>query len=151
MLMTTMTREERETFLAGVHVGVVSVADGARGPLTVPIWYDYVPGGELRLVTGRRSRKGRLLTPGARLSLCAQAEAPPYKYVSVEGVIVAVDATDVERDVRPLARRYLGEKGGDRYVASMREMYADEENVVVRARIERWLSADYAKEFGTNA
>ena len=36
----TMTREEREQFLGGVHVGVLSVAsvDGG-GPLAVPVWY----------------------------------------------------------------------------------------------------------------
>ena len=56
-----MTREEREAFLAEVHVGVVSIADPERGPLTVPIWYAYEPGGELRIVTDRDSRKGWLL------------------------------------------------------------------------------------------
>jgi nitroimidazol reductase NimA-like FMN-containing flavoprotein (pyridoxamine 5'-phosphate oxidase superfamily) len=147
MAVTTMTREEREAFLAGVHVGVLSIADGASAPLTVPIWYDYTPGGEVRLVTGRASRKGKRLVPGAYVSLCAQQEAPPYKYVSVEGVVVTVDAADIERDVRPLARRYLGENGGDLYVASTRDMYVDEANVVVRIRVERWLSVDYAKEW----
>ena len=55
----TMTRLEREAFLAGVHVGIISIAEEGRGPLTVPIWYAYTPGGELRLITGRHSRKGR--------------------------------------------------------------------------------------------
>ena len=103
----------------------------------------------IAFVTGRASRKGKRLAVGAPVSLCVQQEAPPYKYVSVEGVVVAVDAADVERDVRPLARRYLGEQGGDQYVAATREMYADEENVVVRVRIERWFSVDYAKEWST--
>jgi nitroimidazol reductase NimA-like FMN-containing flavoprotein (pyridoxamine 5'-phosphate oxidase superfamily) len=145
--LTAMTRAEREAFLAGVHVGVLGLADGARGPLTVPIWYDYVPGGELRFVTGRSSRKGTLLAIGGRVSLCAQTEAPPYKYVSVEGAIVAVDPADVDSDVRPIARRYLGREGGDRYVESTRDMYAAEENVLVRVRVEHWLSVDYAKQY----
>ncbi|HEY5165085.1 MAG TPA: pyridoxamine 5'-phosphate oxidase, partial [Acidimicrobiia bacterium] len=37
----TMSPEEREAFLAEVHVGVISVANDDRGPLTVPIWYTY--------------------------------------------------------------------------------------------------------------
>ena len=77
----TMTRREREAFLAGVHVGIISIAEEGRGPLTVPIWYAYTPGGELRLITGRHSRKGRLLAQAGRFSLCAQTEAPPYRYV----------------------------------------------------------------------
>jgi nitroimidazol reductase NimA-like FMN-containing flavoprotein (pyridoxamine 5'-phosphate oxidase superfamily) len=43
-----MTPEEREAFRADVHVGIISIADEGRGPLTVPIWYAYEPGGELR-------------------------------------------------------------------------------------------------------
>lgn len=50
-----MTRQEREAFLADVHVGVVSIPEAGLGPLTVPIWYSYDPGGELRVVTGRTS------------------------------------------------------------------------------------------------
>jgi len=31
-----MTKEEREAFLADVHVGVISVAEDGHGPLVVP-------------------------------------------------------------------------------------------------------------------
>jgi nitroimidazol reductase NimA-like FMN-containing flavoprotein (pyridoxamine 5'-phosphate oxidase superfamily) len=31
-----MTQQEREAFLADVHVGVISISDEGRGPLTVP-------------------------------------------------------------------------------------------------------------------
>ena len=38
MADTRMTQEEREAFLADLHVGVLAIpADGA--PLTAPIWY----------------------------------------------------------------------------------------------------------------
>mgnify|MGYP003624040694 CR=1 FL=1 len=140
----TMTRQEREAFLAGVHVGIISIAEEGRGPLTVPIWYAYTPGGELRLITGRHSRKGRLLTQVSRCSLCVQTESPPYRYVSVEGPITAIEAVDVERDLRPLAHRYLGAAEGDRFVEQTREGQA--ENILLRMRPERWLTADYAKE-----
>ena len=140
----TMTKMEREAFLAAVHVGMISIAEEGRGPLTVPIWYAYAPGGELRLITGRHSRKGRLLTQAGRCSLCVQTESPPYRYVSVEGPITAIEAVDVERDLRPLAHRYLGAEEGDRFVEQTREGQA--ENILLRMRPERWLTADYAKE-----
>jgi len=142
-----MTRSEREAFLAGVHVGVLSVAEDGRGPLSVPIWYAYEPGGELRLVTERGSRKGRLLARAMRLSLCVQTETPPYQYVSVEGPVVALEDADVERDVRPLARRYLGRELGDRYVEATGGTDARGGSVLVRTRPERWLSVDYRKQF----
>ena len=109
-----MTKEEREAFLADVHVGVISVAEDGHGPLTVPIWYSYEPGGEVRVITGRTSRKGKLLERAGRFSLCVQTETLPYKYVSVEGPIVTIEAADLERDRRsaraPLSRRRVGDR-----------------------------------------
>jgi PPOX class probable F420-dependent enzyme len=141
-----MTQPEREAFLADVHVGIISITDEGRGPLTVPIWYAYDPGGEIRVMTGRESRKGRLLARAGRFSLCVQTERAPYKYVSVEGAIASMVAADIERDLRPLARRYLGQAGGDRYVEDTRNLPSHADNVLVRMRPERWLSADYSKE-----
>jgi nitroimidazol reductase NimA-like FMN-containing flavoprotein (pyridoxamine 5'-phosphate oxidase superfamily) len=140
----TMTKLEREAFLAGVHVGMISIAEEGRGPLTVPIWYAYTPAGEVRLITGRHSRKGRLLTQAGRFSLCVQTESPPYRYVSVEGPITAIEAVDVERDLRPLAHRYLGAEEGESFVEQTRGGQA--ENILIRMRPERWLTADYSKD-----
>ncbi len=145
-----MTPSEREAFLAGVHVGVLSVSEDGRGPLSVPIWYAYDPGGELRLVTERDSRKGRLLAKARRMSLCVQSETPLYQYVSVEGPVVALEDADLERDVRPLARRYLGRELGDRYVATTGGADARGGSMLVRMRPERWLSVDYRKQFGAS-
>jgi PPOX class probable F420-dependent enzyme len=142
-----MTKDEREGFLAGLHVGVISIPEPGRGPLTVPIWYAYESGGELWVITDRTSRKGRLLAEATRISLCAQSEAPPYQYVSVEGPVVAIEPADRERHARPMARRYLGAELGDRYVEATRGEREAGGSVVVRVRPERWLSVDYGKQF----
>jgi PPOX class probable F420-dependent enzyme len=139
-----MTRAEREAFLAEVHVGVLAIAEPGRGPLTVPIWYGYAPGGELWVLTGRDSRKGRLLAASPRVSLCVQTEAPPYRYASVEGPVVHVGPADRERDARPLAHRYLGRELGERYLEATA---GSEESILVRVRPERWLTVDYRKQF----
>ncbi len=141
----TMTRQERERFLADLHVGIISIAEEGRGPLTVPIWYSYEPGGELQVLTARTSRKGQLLQRSGRFSLCVQTETPPYKYVSVEGPVVAIEPADLERDERPLAHRYLGPAAGDRYLARTRGTPGYMENVLVRMRPERWFTVDFAK------
>jgi len=142
-----MTKDEREAFLADLHVGVISIGEPGRGPLTVPIWYAYEPGGELWVVTDRDSRKGRLLAGAGRVSLCAQSEAPPYRYVSVEGPIVAIEPADRERHARPMARRYLGAELGDRYVEATAGGREAGGSVVVRVRPERWLTVDYRKQY----
>ena len=140
-----MTKQERETFLADVHVGIISIPEAGRGPLTVPIWYSYEPGGELRVITDTTSRKVRLLRAAGRFSLCAQTETSPYKYVSVEGPVVAIEPADRERDRRPMAHRYLGAQRGDRYIEMTRGEPGHAGSVVVRMRPERWLTVDYAK------
>ena len=147
MSSLAMTRAERETFLAAVRVGVISLADGARGPLTVPIWYGYEPGGEVWIVTDRDSRKGKLLLGLDRFSLCAQTETPPYQYVSVEGPITALERADVDRHTRVLAHRYLGKDLGDRYIAQTGGERERDGSIVVRMRPERWLTVDYKKGF----
>ena len=140
-----MSVEEREQFLAGLHVGVLSIAAGdGRGPLTVPVWYDYRPGGPVCVITGRSSRKGEAIAAAGRMSLCAQDENPPYRYVSVEGP-VAVEELDLDERLA-MARRYLGPDGGDRYVADNPDPAG--ENVMIRMTPEHWLSVDYGKQPG---
>jgi hypothetical protein len=146
-----MTQAEREAFLADVHVGVVSIAEPGRGPLGAPIWYGYEPGAEIVFVTEVESRKGRLLRAVERLSLLVQDEQPPYKYISVEGPIVSVAPADVERDLRPLAHRYLGVELGDGYIEATGGSDARADSILVRVRPERWLTVDYAKEFSVES
>lgn len=145
-MSTAMTQQEKEAFLAAVHVGVLSIPRKELAPLTVPVWYGYEAGEEIWFVTGRDSRKGKLLTLGCSVSLCVQDEQPPYKYVTIEGTVSAVQSSDVERDVRPLARRYLGREQGDQYIATTGDAGAHEDNVLVRVRPQRWLAVDYGKD-----
>ena len=112
--MTAMTETEKQEYLADLHVGVLSLNDNSNGPLTAPIWYDYEPGGELWFITGPNSLKGKLLAVEVRLSLVAQSEEPPYKYVSVEGPVVSISES-TEDDLLAMAVRYLGETGGQQY------------------------------------
>ena len=138
-----MSVAEREDFLAGLHVAVLSVDDPGRGPLAIPVWYSYVPGGTVNVITGGQSVKARLLRAAGRLSLCVQNESMPYRYVSVEGPITALDETVSADERRALARRYLGAEGGDLYVASTSEQAAD--SVAFRMSPEHWRTTDYGK------
>ena len=134
-----MTQSERETFLADLHVGVLGIQRQNRGPLTVPIWYDYIPGGVVWMITNQESIKGRLLKDVARISLCAQSEQPPYKYVSVEGTFAISPATDAK--LLHMAVRYLGEEQGKGYAAQG----SGDGGIVVSITPESWLTVDYAK------
>jgi hypothetical protein len=67
----------------------------------------------------------------------------PYRYVSVEGPITAMDETVSADERRSVAHRYLGAEGGDLYVASTSEQAAD--SVAFRMSPERWHTSDYGK------
>jgi PPOX class probable F420-dependent enzyme len=140
-----MSKAEREAFLAATHVAVISIARQGRGPLTVPVWYRYAPGGEIRFVTGANSLKARLIRVAGRLSLCVQNETPPYQYVSVEGPARVSDDVDYEHDVRGVALRYLGDEIGELYLAGRAAEATADPTVVVAMAPERWTSEDYNK------
>ena len=139
MGLLTMSRAEREAFLAELHVGVLCVP-GEGAPVCSPIWYDYAPGGDIHVILDPRSRKGRLLRDGISVAFVVQEEAQPYKYVTVEGT-VSLEGAKTEEHLRPLARRYLGEAEGD--------AYADSSPVEGAWRVSihptRWMTADFAK------
>ena len=136
--MTAMKKVQREAFLSGVHVAVVAIPREGLGPLTTPVWYWYEPGGNLWFETQPDSRKGSLLQPGTRISLCVQDENPPYAYVSVEGPVIEVAEDDRELHELPMAIRYLGEQGGRDYIDSLPP--SEWKRYVVRP--ERWMSMD---------
>ncbi|WP_367132129.1 MULTISPECIES: pyridoxamine 5'-phosphate oxidase family protein [Streptomyces] len=135
---------EREHFLAGLHVGVLGVTDtgDGRAPLLVPVWYRYEPGGEVVVQTGRETVKARLLRAAGRFSLCVQDENPPYRYVSVEGPVTAVnDPVDpVEREA--IAHRYLDPEEARAYLKSTTGQLADD--ITFRMRPQRWRTANFA-------
>ncbi|MFN7952887.1 MAG: pyridoxamine 5'-phosphate oxidase family protein [bacterium] len=139
-----MTREEREAFLAGPHVAVLGISEDGRGPLTLPVWYHYEPGGAIRISTSGRSKKAELIRKAGRISLLVQTETPPYAYVSVEGPARIDQDADITELERSLAIRYLGEKRGTAYFDSTADQRA--ESVLVILTPERWLTVDYAKE-----
>ncbi|MDA1073157.1 MAG: pyridoxamine 5'-phosphate oxidase family protein [Proteobacteria bacterium] len=132
-----MSKPDREAFLAGGHVGIVSIAREGKGPLTVPIWYDYQPGGDVWMLTGPDSLKGRALQSAKRISLCAQDESLPYKYVSVEGPFVIGPASAGQ--LLSMAQRYLGEEMGKAYASNS----TGDDSVLVTLTPEVWYSVAY--------
>ncbi len=138
--MGKMTRDEREHYLAGVHVGVIAVERGDRAPLAVPIWYGYRPGGEVLVWTESESLKHKLIRGAGRFAITAQDEQPPYKYVTAEGDVTGISPAR-EADVRAIAVRYLGEEAGGMFA----EQNVTPTSIIIRMRPQRWLSTDYSR------
>lgn len=129
---------ERQSFLAQPHVGAVGVAADGRGPILVPIWYLYEPGGDVRIITPAGSRKAKAIEKAGRFSLLAQRYVPEPRYVSAEGPVVSVrDATP--EMVEAMARRYLARDAAERYLEASKGFGPE---VAIDMRPEHWLSAD---------
>ncbi|MEU9170670.1 pyridoxamine 5'-phosphate oxidase family protein [Streptomyces sp. NPDC048420] len=135
-----LTREQREQFLAEPHVAALAVdAEEGRAPLTVPIWYQYAPGGDLWILTGRDSRKHELIRAAGRFSLLAERVEPTIRYVSVEGPVVDSYPATLEH-LREISARYLPADKVDGYVEFALKNHG--EAVIIVMRPERWLTSD---------
>ncbi|MGW1737425.1 pyridoxamine 5'-phosphate oxidase family protein [Nocardia sp. NPDC001965] len=135
-----LTLDERQSFLAEPHIGALSVSAGPRrGPLTVPIWYQYEPGGDLWVLTGLQSEKMRRIEAAGRFSLMAERLVPTVRYVSVEGPVTRVESLSDDRH-REMVARYLPPERVEDYLAYAAAELG--EHVVVFMRPQRWLSAD---------
>ena len=133
-----MTEEEREAFLADVHVGILSIERSSHGPLALPIWYQYEDGVVSMGMSGT-SAKAKFLRAAGRATLTVQTETPPYQYVMVSGP-VSVDSD--RRDDFSMASRYLGPELG-RWYADTNPSTA--QSVVARLRPEQWMTCDFGK------
>ena len=135
----TMTKANREAFLAALHVGVLAVADDSGGtPVAVPVWYRYEPGGDVVIERRRRRREdspprflraGDALRPAGGPALCVRERrrSGPRRRPRRGGASAARDPLP-----RRVAPRYL-------------EVTASEQTVTVRLTPERWRTQDYAQ------
>lgn len=135
------TETERQEFLAGQHIAVLSVAaDDGRPPASVPIWYGYTPGGNILVNTSASRRKAKLIERAGAVTLVVQREELPYQYVIVEGTVIASTTPAPLADREAIAIRYLGEQGAREFASRM----DGEASVLFTIRPDRWLSADYS-------
>ena len=135
-----LSQDEREQFLAESRVAALSVNAGdTRGPLTVPIWYQYVPGDEPWILTGSGSRKARLIEATGYFSLMVEREEPTVRYVAVDGAVGRIEpGTDAQ--LEEMTRRYLSGEAADRYLEFARQELG--EHVAIYMQPQHWLAAD---------
>lgn len=142
MTSLVMTLEERQSFLAEPHVGVIAVERRGRAPLAVPVWYDYEPGGDMMIWIHRGSIKHQSIVESGRFSLLVQRDKAPYKYVTAEGDAIVEKSPPTRQQALQIARRYLSAVEAGAYV----DRTLGDGAVLVRMRPRKWLSSDYSRE-----
>jgi len=129
-----LSKSEREEFLSEPHIAALSVFAGAeRGPLTVPIWYQYTPGGEAWVLTGKTSKKAELIRAAGTFSLMVERVETTVRYVSVDGPVLREEQGTLEqlREMTALPRAQEG-----RRIPGVREQPARRERrVLPRAEV----------------
>lgn len=140
MADSRLSVHDRELFLAEPHIAALSVSAGPdRGPLTVPIWYQYEPGGEAWILTEAASRKARLIEAAGCFTLMVDRVTPTIRYVSVEGPVTRrIPGTD--ELLLEITERYLPPEQVPAYLEFARTELG--EQVAIYLRPQRWLSAD---------
>ena len=138
--MATLSVRDRELFLAEPHIAALSVSAGpGRAPLTVPIWYQYMPGGEAWILTEATSRKVALIKAAERFTLMVDRITPTTRYVSVEGPVTRTIPETAEL-LLEITQRYLPPEKVPAYLALAKAEFG--EQVVIYMRPQRWLSSD---------
>lgn len=140
MADSSLSVRDRELFLAEPHVAALSVSAGqGRGPLILPIWYQYTPGGEPWVLTEAQSRKARLIEAAGCFALMVDRVMPTTRYVSVEGPVARM-VPGTEELLREIAARYLPPDKVAAYIEFVTKELG--EQVAIYLRPERWLTAD---------
>ena len=141
MADSRLSVRDRERFLAEPHIAALSVSAGpGRAPLTVPVWYQYAPGGEAWVLTEARSRKARLIEAAGWFTLMVDRIAPTVRYVSVEGPVTRV-VPGTDELLREITTRYLSPERVQAYIEFANSELG--EQVAIYLRPQRWLSADF--------
>lgn len=135
-----LSQDEREQFLAEPHIAALSVYAGdTRGPLTVPIWYQYTPGGEPWILTSPSSRKARLIEATGFFSLMVERAEPTVRYVAVDGALSRIEpGTDAL--LEEITYRYLSGESAEKYLQFARTELG--EHVAIYLQPQHWLSSD---------
>jgi pyridoxamine 5'-phosphate oxidase-like protein len=140
MADNSLSVRDRELFLAEPHIAALSVSAGQdRGPLTLPIWYQYTPGGEAWVLTEARSRKVRFIESAGRFTLMVERIMPTTRYVSVEGPVTRI-VPDTDELLWEITTRYLPPDKVQAYIEFAKADLG--EQVAIYLRPERWLTAD---------
>jgi hypothetical protein len=137
---SSLSVRDRELFLAEPHIAALSVSAGPdRGPLLLPIWYQYQPGGEAWVLTEAGSLKARLIKAAGRFSLMVERRVPTNRYVSVEGPVTRM-LPGTDEILREITERYLPPEKVPGYLEFAHAELGEQTAIYLRP--ERWLTAD---------
>lgn len=104
-----MTPEERDLFLRGTRIAILSTLHEDGSPNALPLWFDW-DGDKLRMFSNRETGKVRRLRRDPRACVTvADPVGTPEAWVSVEGRVEILDEGGKELALELAAKYYEGE------------------------------------------
>ena len=134
-----MSPEQRREFLAhGTRHAVVATIRPDGRPHAVPVWFA-LDGDDILINFGQDTVKGRNLLADPRATVVVEDPAPPFAFVSVEGVAdLLSDPDEIREGSLKIAHRYLPAEQVDGWV----EYATSPGKVIARIRPTRMIGVD---------
>lgn len=116
MSADTQLTPEVERFLSeGTRTAMLAYTATDGRPLVAPVWF-IVDNGDIVLMTGKTSAKGRALARDARATLCVDEPHPPFGFVQIQGTATIFEDHAELLDIATRAGgRYMGPDRADEF------------------------------------
>ncbi len=114
--MAARINENVRKFLEKANVAVLATRSRARGVQATPVWFLY-DGSHILINTAKGRAKLRNMQANPEVALAVIDQENPYRYVQIQGKVVAFDTQNAGKDIDRLSHRYRGQPydypGGD--------------------------------------
>lgn len=137
-----LSETELAELLEGPEVGVLCTVDAQGRPEGSPIWFE-AGGGAIFVHVARESKKARNVRANPNVSLTVDTRVAPYRGAVLRGTVRELAFDDAIH--RRVAIRYLGQEGGEAYLAMTAG--AEAETVLLALTVTSRYTWDYAKGF----
>ena len=100
-------------------------------PRVVPMWFHWT-GEEILMGAPPNSPKMRVLTDGTPVALSIDTDVWPYTVLTLRGTIRCRTAEGLFPEYVDMARRYLGDEGGEQFLTAARQTFTQWVRITMR-------------------
>jgi PPOX class probable F420-dependent enzyme len=112
-----MSPAELGAMLLERHLAIITTHGADGYPHSTPVWY-MPEDAYIGIIANPNSIKARNIRRDARVSVVIATAAAPHSYVMYRGT-AQIHTEDLDRYPIEMAKRYLGEAGGSKYIAKI--------------------------------
>lgn len=101
--------EKFHDLLLNKHIACVATINPDGSPQVTPMWIDYDKlNNHILLNTARGRKKTRNMSKGAKVAINVLDQTNPYRYIAIQGEVLAVTENGAHEHINKLSDRYFG-------------------------------------------